>query len=71
MYNLGITSLMAQPVSHIKDFIRLLGKYFIFKNKCLKMLPIFLHFKSYLNQRLNIEKEIYCIRDKAAQFERK
>ena len=59
------------PDIQIKNFIILLGKYFIFKNKCLETIPSFIHFKSYLNQRLKIEKESYVIRDKIAKYERK
>ena len=46
----------------------LLGKYLIFKNNCLKMLPIFLHFKSYLNQGLKIEKDIHFIWAAPSEF---
>ena len=57
-FSLKTTSLMNRPATQIKNFIILLGKYFIFKNKCLKTLPIFLHFQSYLNPKdLTLKKK--------------
>ena len=64
----GITLQMDKPEIQVKNFIIMLGKYFIFRNKCLKTLPMLIHFKSYLTKRLKIEQEIYFMRDKIAQF---
>ena len=62
----GITLQMDKPEIQVK----MLGKYFIFRYKCLKTLPTLIHFKSYLTKRLKIEHEIYFMRDKIAQFQR-
>ena len=66
----GITLQMDKPEIQVKNFIIMLGKYFIFRNKCLKTLPTLIHFKSYLTKRLKIEQEIFFMRDKIAQFQR-
>ena len=43
--------------TQVENFIILLGKYFIFKNKYLKTQPTIAHFKVYLSQRINVEKK--------------
>ena len=55
----------------VKNFIILLGKYFIFKNKCFKTQATIAHFKVYLSQRINVEKHIYFIKHRLAQFDTK
>ena len=55
----------------IKNFIILHGKYFIFKTKYQKQLPTLIRFKSHLCQRIQIEKQIYFIKDRLAQFNNK
>lgn len=67
----GILSSNAKPETQVRNFIILLGKYFIFKNKCQKKPVLFTQFKSYFKQRLKIEKEIYFIKDRIAQFDKK
>ena len=57
--------------TQVKNFIILLGKYFIFKNKCFKTQPTIAHFKVYLSQRINVEKHIYFIKYNLAQFDTK
>ena len=66
----GITLQMDKPEIQVKNVIIMLGKYFIFRNKCQKTLPTFIHFKSYLTKRLKIEQETYFMGDKIAQFQR-
>ena len=44
------------------------GKYFIFKTKYQKQLPTLIRFKSHLCQQIQIEKQIYFIKDRLAQF---
>ena len=53
---LGITK-MTQYSKQL-NFIIITAKYFIFKMKYKKMIPMFNIFKHYLNMKLNIEKEI-------------
>ena len=67
----GITINASDPKTQVKNFMIFIGKYFIFRNKCLKTPLVFVHFKSYLIQRLNIEKQIYFMKDKITQFYRK
>lgn len=67
----GITISNSDPKIQVKNFMILLGKYFIFRSKCLKNMLSFVHFKSYLKQKLNIEKQIYFMKDKITQFYRK
>ena len=67
----GITEREYCIETQVKNFIILLGKYFIFKNKCLKVQPTIAHFKVYLSQRINVEKHIYCIKSRLAQFDTK
>ena len=67
----GITQRINNPNIQVKNFIILLAKYFIFKSKCQKLPLSFIHFKSYLEQRLKVEKQIYLMKDKLTQFERK
>ena len=67
----GITERAHRIKTQIKKFIILLGKYFIFKNKCLKTQPTISHFKVYLSQRINGEKHIYFIKNRLAQFDTK
>ena len=55
---LGITGKNRTEIQ-LKNYIILLGKYFIFKSKYQKQQPNLLRFKSYLCQRINIEKHIY------------
>ena len=55
---LGITEGTNQTEDQTKNFITLLGKHFIFKNKYKKQHPNLLHFKLYLKHRINIEKHI-------------
>ena len=45
--------------TQVNNFLILLRKYFIFKNKSLKTQPTITHFKVYLSQRINVEKHIY------------
>ena len=65
----GITLQMDKPEVQVKNFIIMLGKYFIFRKKCLNTLQTLIHFKSYLTKRLKIEQEIDFMRDKIAQFQ--
>ena len=67
----GITINASDPKTQVKNFMIFIGKYFIFRNKCLKPPLVFVHFKSYLIPRLNIEKQIYFMKDKITQFYRK
>ena len=67
----GITERAHCIETQVKNFIILLGKYFIFKNKCLKTQPTISHFKVYLSQRINVEKHIYFIKNRLAQFDTK
>ena len=53
----------------LKNFLILLGKYFIYRGKCTKTIPTIIQFKTYLRNRIKLEKEIYFIKDKLAQFE--
>ena len=55
----------------IKNLIILHGKYFISKTKYQKQLPTLIRFKSHLCQRIQIEKQIYFIKDRLAQFNNK
>ena len=55
----------------IKNLIILLGKYFIFKTKYQKQHPTLIRFKSHLCQRIQIEKQIYFMKDRHAQFNNK
>ena len=55
----GITERAYCIETPVKNFIILHGKYFIFKNKCLKTQPIIAHFKVHLRRRINVEKHIY------------
>ena len=64
----GINLQLDKPEIQVKILIIMLGKYFIFRNECLKTLSTLIHFKSYLTKRLKIEQEIYFMRDKIAQF---
>ena len=57
--------------TQVKNFIKLLGKYFIFKNKYQETRPTLEHFKLYLSQRIKVEKYIYFTTDRIAQFDRK
>ena len=67
----GITQRINNPNIQVKNFIILLAKYFIFKSKCQKLPLSLIHFKSYLKQRLKVEKQIHLMKDKLTQFERK
>ena len=67
----GITQQINNPNIQVKNFIILLAKYFIFRSKCQKIPLSSVHFKSYLRQRLKIEKHIYLIKDNLTQFEKK
>ena len=67
----GITQRINNPNIQVKNFIILLAKYFIFKSKCKKLPLSFIHFKSYLKQRLKVEKQIHLMKDKLTQFGRK
>ena len=67
---LGITGKNLTEIQ-LKNYIILLGKYFIFKSKYQKQQPNLLRFKSYLCQRINIEKQIYFMKDRLAQFNKK
>ena len=67
----GITQRINNPNIQVKNFIILLAKYFIFKSKCQKLPLSFIYFKSYLKQRLKVEKHIHLMKDKFTQFERK
>ena len=49
-----------------KNFIILLGKYLIFKNKYQETQPTLEHFKLYLSQRIKVEQYIYLTDDKIA-----
>ena len=63
---LGITEGTNQSEVQTKNFIILLGKHFIFKNKYKKQHPNLSHFKLYLKHRINIEKHIYFKKDRLA-----
>ena len=65
---LGITEGTNITEIQIKYFIILQGKYFILKTKYQKQLPTLIRFKSHLCQRIQIEKQIYFIKDRLAQF---
>ena len=67
---LGITGKNRTEIQ-LKNYIILLWKYFIFKSKYQKQQPNLLRFKSYLCQRINIEKQICFIKDRLAQFNKK
>ena len=67
----GITINASDPKTQVKNFMIFIGNDFIFRNKCLKTPLVFVHFKSYLIQRLNIEKQIHFMKDKITQFYRK
>ena len=43
--------------NRLNNFMILQAKYFIFINKCKKSLPSWQAFKSYMKNRMNIEKE--------------
>ena len=68
---LGITEGTNQTEVQTKNFIILLGKHFIFKNKYKKQHPNLFHFKLYLKHRINIEKHIFFKKDRLAQFNKK
>ena len=68
---LGITEGTNITEIQIKNFIILLGKYFIFKTKYQKQYPTLIRFKSHLCQRIQIEKQIYFMKDRLAQFNNK
>ena len=53
------------------NFIVLLAKYFIFKNKCNKTVPSLIEFKQHLLQRISLEKTIATIKDKLDTFSQK
>ena len=65
----GITQQINKPNIQVKNFVTLLAKYFIFRSKCQKIPLSSIHFKSYLKQKLKIEKQIHLMKDKLAQFE--
>ena len=65
----GITQQINKPNIQVKNFVTLLAKYFIFRSKCQKIPLSSIHFKSYLKQKLRIEKQIHLMKDKLAQFE--
>ena len=67
----GITEGAHCIETQVKNFFILLGKYIIFKNICLKTQPTIAHFKVYLSQRINVEKHIYFIKNRLAQFDTK
>ena len=58
----GITERAHCTETQDKKFFILLGKYYMFKNKCLKTQPTIAHFKVYLSQIINVEKHIYFIK---------
>ena len=68
---LGITEGTNITEIQIKNFIILLGKYYIFKTKYQKQHPTLIRFKSHLCQRIQIEKQIYFMKDRHAQFNNK
>ena len=68
---LGITEGTNITEIQIKNLIILLGKYFIFKTKYQKQYPTLIRFKSHLCQRIQIEKKIYFMKDRLAQFNNK
>ena len=67
----GITHVISRLYTQVKNFIIIAGKYFIFKNKYQKTIPSVEQFKSYLKYKIKIEKEIYLMKVRFAQFERK
>ena len=67
----GITHVIGRLDTQVKNFIIMAGKYFIFENKNQKTIPSVEHFKSYLKHKIKIEKEIYFLKNRFAQFERK
>ena len=67
----GITERAHCIETQVKNFIIFLRKYFIFKNKCFKTQPTKAHIKVYLSQRINVEKHIYFIKNRLAQFDTK
>ena len=58
----GITERAHCIETQVKKLIILLGKYFIFKNKCLKTQPTLAHLNVYFSQRINVEKHSYFIK---------
>ena len=68
---LGITERTNCIETQVKNFIILLGKYFVFKNKYQGTQPTLEHFKLYLSQIIKVEKYIYFTNDRIAQFDRK
>ena len=66
----GITFSIEKPDTQLKNFLILLGKCIIFINKCKNVILTLNHFKPYLLKQTNIEREIYFMKDKHAQFER-
>ena len=66
----GITFSIEKTNTQLKNFAILLGKYFIFINKYKNVIPALNHFKPSLRKWIKIEKEIYFMKDKLAQFER-
>ena len=67
----GITERTNCIETQVKNFIILLGKYFIFKNKYQGTQPTLEHFKLYLSQRIKVEKYINFTNDRNAQFDQK
>ena len=68
---LGITERTNCIETQVKNFIILLGKCVIFKNKYQETQPTLEHIKLYLSQRIKEEKYIYFTNDRIAQFDRK
>lgn len=67
----GITHKFNETDKQVQNFIIVSAKYFIFRNKYQKTVPSFRHYMSFLKNRLKIEKEIYFLKDRLAQFSRK
>ena len=61
---LGITEGTNQTEVQTKNFIILLGKHFIFKNKYKKQHPNLFHFKLYLKHRINIKKNTHLFQER-------
>ena len=55
----------------IVNYIVLLSKYFIFKNKCNKSVPLIRQFKEYINYRKKLEHTIAIFKDKVEVCHRK
>ena len=47
-----------EKTSWLPNYLTLLAKYFIFKNKCQESIPTMIHFKAYFKEKQKVEKLI-------------